>query len=193
MNQCKATAKGSGQRCRRRPIAGGTVCRAHGGAAPQVKARAARGLAARAVTADAMAVLALEGLEPVERPLDALAALAAESLAMKTALAARVNALDGMTNTSGQGVETLRVEVALYERALDRGARFLDLLTRAGFEERRTAISERDALAMATALANVVRKLELDPARLQLARELITAELKALGSSPTAVQGELAS
>lgn len=42
--RCTATAKGSGQRCKRRPIPGGTVCIKHGGGAPQVKAAAARRL-----------------------------------------------------------------------------------------------------------------------------------------------------
>jgi len=37
--QCKAT-NNRGQRCRYSPIPGGTVCRFHGGAAPQVKAAA---------------------------------------------------------------------------------------------------------------------------------------------------------
>lgn len=35
--RCTATSKQSGQRCKRAPIVGGTVCRMHGGAAPQVK------------------------------------------------------------------------------------------------------------------------------------------------------------
>jgi hypothetical protein len=38
--RCTATAKGSRQRCKRRPIPGGTVCVKHGGGAPQVKAKA---------------------------------------------------------------------------------------------------------------------------------------------------------
>jgi hypothetical protein len=42
---CTATAKSTGERCRRSPIAGGIVCRVHGGAAPRVKAAAARRLA----------------------------------------------------------------------------------------------------------------------------------------------------
>jgi F0F1-type ATP synthase epsilon subunit len=40
-NQCSATSKQSGERCRRPPITGGSVCRMHGGAAPQVLAKAA--------------------------------------------------------------------------------------------------------------------------------------------------------
>jgi hypothetical protein len=35
--RCTAKSKQSGQRCKRPPIIGGTVCRMHGGAAPQVK------------------------------------------------------------------------------------------------------------------------------------------------------------
>jgi hypothetical protein len=43
--QCTATSRG-GSRCKRSPIPGGTVCRMHGGAAPQVQASAAARLAA---------------------------------------------------------------------------------------------------------------------------------------------------
>lgn len=43
--RCVATAKGSRQRCKRPPIPGGTVCKKHGGGAPQVQAAAARRLA----------------------------------------------------------------------------------------------------------------------------------------------------
>lgn len=39
ISQCKAT-NNRGERCKRAPIPGGTVCRYHGGAAPQVKAKA---------------------------------------------------------------------------------------------------------------------------------------------------------
>ena len=38
--QCTATAKTTRKRCMKPAIPGGTVCRIHGGAAPQVKAKA---------------------------------------------------------------------------------------------------------------------------------------------------------
>ncbi|QAY16114.1 hypothetical protein SEA_SONALI_1 [Arthrobacter phage Sonali] len=62
----------------------------------------------------------------------------------------------------------------------------------AELQERRVRIEERDAVAVATMLANVVRKLELPPEQTQLARELVKAELQALGSAPDVVRGELA-
>lgn len=41
MARCKARSQRSGQQCKRHAIAGGAVCRHHGGAAPQVKRAAA--------------------------------------------------------------------------------------------------------------------------------------------------------
>lgn len=43
--QCTATSRTSGERCKQRPIPGGTVCYYHGGAAPQVRNKAALRLA----------------------------------------------------------------------------------------------------------------------------------------------------
>lgn len=40
--RCKATVKRTGQQCRRYVIVGATVCRSHGGVAPQVRAAAER-------------------------------------------------------------------------------------------------------------------------------------------------------
>ncbi len=45
--RCTATAKGSGERCKRRPIPGGTVCVKHGGGAPAVRAAAEQRLLER--------------------------------------------------------------------------------------------------------------------------------------------------
>lgn len=43
--QCTAKSKTTGGRCKQPAVAGGTVCRFHGGRAPQVRAKAARRLA----------------------------------------------------------------------------------------------------------------------------------------------------
>ena len=58
--RCTARSKRSGQRCKRRPIPGGTVCRMHGGAAPQVK------LAAK----DRLAALVDPAIDALQRALD---------------------------------------------------------------------------------------------------------------------------
>lgn len=45
MNQCRANAKATGVQCKRGAIPGGTVCKKHGGGAPQVIAKAQERLA----------------------------------------------------------------------------------------------------------------------------------------------------
>jgi hypothetical protein len=57
--------------------------------------------------------------------------------------------------------------------------------------ERKVAVDERDARAVAVALANVLRKLELDPDKMALARQLVRAELAPLTTSADVIQGEV--
>ncbi len=172
--------RSSGAPCQRSPIAGGTVCATHGGSAGHVKAAAARRLEVAAVEADVAAVIASEGLEGVTNPLEALAMLATETLAMKSALAARVNALSDITTTSKLGVEALKVEVALYERAIDRSGKFLDLLAKSNFEERRLRIDEQTAGMFVTVMKNVLNRLDLTPAQQILVGTVVPEELRAL-------------
>jgi hypothetical protein len=180
--KCKATARTTGAQCSNRPIQGATVCRMHGGSAPAVRAAAARRLEVAAVEADVAAVIASEGLEGVTNPLEALARLATESLAMKAALAARVNALQEISTTSKLGVEALKVEVLLYERALDRTAKFLDLLAKSGFEERRLRLDEHTAGMFVQVMRNVLDRLDLTPAQQALVGTVVPNELRALNA-----------
>lgn len=177
--QCKATAR-TGAQCSNPPILGGTVCRMHGGSAPAAKAAAARRRAAEAVEAEAQAILAHEGFAGVSSPLEELSRLANEALAVKTASAARVNALTSITTTSLLGVEALKVEVQLYERAMDRAVRFLDILAKSGFEERRLRIDEQTAQQFVTVMRNVLARLDLTPAQQALVGTVVSEELRAL-------------
>jgi hypothetical protein len=114
------------------------------------------------VKADAAAILAHEGLTRVVDPVAELAKLATEAWAMKDALAARVNALDSIRyEGSGPGGEQLRAEVALYERALDRSGKFLEVLAKLGYEERRVRVEEEQAALVATVLRTALAELGL--------------------------------
>lgn len=61
--QCTAKAKSTGTQCARAAIAGGTVCRVHGGAAPQVKAKAMQRLIDAAEDAAAELIRIIQNAE----------------------------------------------------------------------------------------------------------------------------------
>lgn len=90
-NRCTATSKAKGVRCGRAPIPGGTVCRYHGGAAPQVRLKAAERLVAYQ-----------------DRAIDRLFELAEQTTFPSTAFAAVRDVLD---RTMGRAKEQLDVNV----------------------------------------------------------------------------------
>jgi len=76
MVTCTATAKATGEPCRRAAISGGSVCYVHGGAAPQVKRKAAERIAeARDSALDALTQLIGEGRVDAKVALDAVVKL----------------------------------------------------------------------------------------------------------------------
>lgn len=141
IGQCAAHTSAGGQ-CRRQAVKGATVCHVHGGAAPQVKAAAARRLAEAEAAESIRDVVVL----PVANPLEALAGVAEEALAWQRHIAAKVAELDALDDTAFvSGVEYLRPLVALYERSMDRSSKFLADWVRLGFDERMVALHERQA------------------------------------------------
>lgn len=181
---CTGTSRQSGQRCRLRPIRGGTVCKWHGGGAPQVRAAAERRLATQALQADAEATIAHLGLQPVEDPLAELGKLASSAKAMMENLGARVNDLGDPEHFDLKSTPQLRVVVELYERALDRTAKILDMLVRHGYTERQVAISEQEAMLVAGVIRRVVAGLGLTADQQKLASTLLAQEFRALQEAP---------
>lgn len=176
---CTARAKATGLQCQRAPIRGGNVCYVHGGRAPQVRAAAQRRLAAQRIEADVQDAIAFQSREGVRDPIELLARLADEALAMKEALAVRINGLAEIRySAAGSGTEQLRAEVALYERAMDRAGRFLDLLAKSGFEERRVQLGERQGALVAEVLHRVFNRLDLSDAQRGLLSTVVPEELR---------------
>lgn len=121
MAQCAATSTRSGEQCRASAVHGATVCAAHGGRAPQVKAAAKRRLA----NAKALQFLHEQGVPQIDNPLQAFHDLVEESVALKQFFAAQMAQLSELTSTDDQAKEQAKAMVELYERALDRAAKFL--------------------------------------------------------------------
>lgn len=158
MATCSATAKSTGQPCQQRAAAGATVCRFHGGRAPQVRAKAKQ----RLLAAQAAEELARLDVDPVADPLTLLADLLGQAVAFKDVLAARVNELqDNLRFTDDKGTEQLRSEVALWERALDRCERFAVNIARLNIDERLAQISRQQLDMVVDALQLVLTELGL--------------------------------
>jgi hypothetical protein len=176
--RCRGTVRSTGRQCRKYPIAGGTVCIKHGGAAPQVRHAAKR----RVVNANAAALVARSGYDPVADPVEALLDTAGEMIALKDALADQVARLQDVTVTDRTGVESVSAVLAAYERGLDRLARTLVAINRLGIMERHVSIEEAKLQMMADAVRRAVysHTANLDYDTGQRVLEAIVVELQAL-------------
>lgn len=173
-----------GDPCHTPPMRGQGVCRMHGGAKSAARANAERRLAATAAEADARRLLAHEGHQGVSDPVEVIARLATEADAMRAALASRVNALRDLRFEDAKGSEQLRSEVALYERALDRTARFCEVLARLGYaereQERLDRLARQEAELLAAAVHRILGALDLSEVQRQVAPGVVARELRAV-------------
>lgn len=188
---CTAKAKTTGNRCRRRPIPGGTVCPMHGGNAPAVRAKGLERLATQKLEAEMNAVLAHEGISPVTDPLEELGKLASSAKALTEALGQRVNALKSLEHFDDKSAPAIKAEVQMYERALDRLHRVLDSLVKHGYTERTVQIQETEALLVSGVIRRVVAALGLTPEQQRRAQELLAAEFRSLSPVPVPATGRV--
>lgn len=167
----------NGEPCKNRPMRGQTVCRKHGGAAPQSKAAAVR----RRLEVEARAVLAELDVEAVGDPLEALLKLAGQVLAWQSATAALVNGLeDGIRYRGANGAEQLRAEISLYERAMDRAVAVLSAIARLNIDERLVQVTERQADAMVTAINAALEAAGVGGEQAELARRAAARHLRSV-------------
>jgi hypothetical protein len=138
-----------GQPCGKWALKGATVCRTHGGGAPQVQAAAK----ARLVEKDITQALGKLDVRPVHDPLTALAELAGEITAWKELAADRVAALKDLASRNFlSGSDEVHAEIQVYERALDRTVHVLATIARLNIDERLVKISQQQADLVKTAL-----------------------------------------
>lgn len=155
--QCTATAKGSGNRCKRAAAPGATVCVKHGAGAPQVKAAAERRLEQqRAEVALREGLAAAYGTNvPAIDPADAMLAAVSWKYAEVVALRVKVAELDdadrvwGTTRekTGGDDAGTTKEAAPniwwqMLRRAEDQLVAFAKAARAAGCDERRVQIAE---------------------------------------------------
>lgn len=174
--RCTATAKSTGERCGHLAMIGATVCRHHGGAAPQVRAAAERRQAETAMMQRAER-LALRNARPLDDPVGELARLGGQIVALSDAIAEM---------TDGRGLEELAAtgDLALLERALDRTSKLLIEVNRLGLDERRVEIDERRAYMAAVVIETMLTRYGVDTGDRDIRAE-IAAEIRAIEATAT--------
>ncbi len=182
--QCTAKARTTQKQCGNYQLPGLTVCRMHGGAAPQARAAGLMRVATQKIEASAARTLAHEGITAIEDPLEELGKLAAGAKALMEALGARVNALDDLEHFDAKNSPAIKAEVQMYERAIDRVHRLLDSLVRHGYAERQIQIQESEAMLVAGVLRRVIAALGLTAEQQKSAQSLLAAEFRALEPRP---------
>jgi hypothetical protein len=147
--KCTGTCR-DGRPCGKWPIRGGTVCKTHGGSAPQVRAKAAQNLAAQAAR-KAFGRL-VDVSTPVEDPLTELQKLAGDVVAWKTYLAEKIADIKDLSYDSETTGEQIRGDIQLWERALDRCNTVLATCARLDIDARLATIHEKQADAVIAAI-----------------------------------------
>lgn len=178
--RCTAKSKSTQERCGRYAIPGGTVCATHGGNSPVVREAGARRAHAVQIQQDAAATLAHLGIQPLDNPLDELGKLTAEARALTTALGARVNALNDLADYDDKRAPHIRVEIEMYERALDRTHRMLDSLVKHGYMERQVRIAEGEAALVSGIIRRVIAGLGLTTEQQKMAMTQLAEEFRAI-------------
>ena len=148
-SKCGRKSKQTGEPCKRPSGPNGEPCRHHGGASPQVKAKAVQLKVEREI-AGALGKL---NVTPVHDPLTALAELAGEILAWKELAAERVARLQDLARENRvTGTDEIRAEILVFERAMDRAVTVLATIARLNIDERLVRINERQAEIVKQAL-----------------------------------------
>lgn len=184
---CAAHSKRSMEPCKSTEVMpGGTVCKTHGGHSPQAiraaQERESRRIVTELYEADPQAAIAAYGVEGIQDPLDMLSRVTAGVLHTMDALGQRVNALERIRYESEAGGEQIRAELKLYMAAQAQAGKFLDMLIKSGFEDRRIKLDEQTASLFVTAMQRVLARLELTPEQTVLVGTVIPEELRALNA-----------
>lgn len=165
-----------GERCRRSPTLGATVCKTHGAAAPQVKRLAKR----RVTVAKVTKAIQGEVVGPVSDPFATLELLAGEAFRYFEVFRSRVEELQSVRYESGQGFEQIRGEAQLMGQYLDRAQKFAETLARLPLEERRVRVTEFQMRQVVTAFDAAVAAVALTPSQRDDLRVSMAGELRRL-------------
>lgn len=183
--RCSAAAKSRpGERCRKNPHPGATICTNHGlTAAGRAKAEEKQ-LEDRAGKELAKLWIGLDQATPVKDPITSLERLAGALENAVDVVGGRVNDLGNLAG--GAGLTQLRGEVILLERLLGQLRQALDAMARLGLAERQVELQQEQAALVTSAFMGALAVLTgLLPADRDLA---VRTFLAGLGRGPEVLE-----
>lgn len=187
--QCKAMSKTTGERCKRKAIPGGEVCRYHGGSARQV--RVAAGVAAEVMAwglhelkedpGEVLLRLVAQSARRAQRYAQELEALVAESPSLREALVAETWVATEKGDLYKTG-EYIRGLARLEAEERDRCANFAAKAVAAGLNERMVRLAEQQGQLIAQVIRAVLGRAGLTPEQEALVDVALREELMAVSS-----------
>lgn len=179
-SRCTARSKQSGERCKRAPSPGLSVCVSHGAKTPAARAKAERVLALERAEREVSRLGLRRSVSPSEALQEALERAAGDL----TALEQQVQHLGADAVKLGPMGPQRSEWVRLYHETTERLARIAKAAGDAGVAERQVAVAEAQVAMFAGALQRILQGLQLTPAQAELAAVVVPRELAALEAAP---------
>lgn len=176
--QCTATSKQSGKQCQKRAIRGAVVCGTHGGAAPQVRAKATERVVKAEAIATAQRMVERDGVDvdPIDHLLDSLH-LSATLVRVYGSMVAELDDLseetavlkgtrgeaytDFLLTVNNKGDTQLHPYMQAYEEAINRRAKIAKLCIDAGIAEMQLELIQQQVDIAQQALEATLNTLDL--------------------------------
>lgn len=189
--RCTANAK-SGGRCKNPVVPGTTVCRFHGGAAPQVVAAGQRRLALHEAEEAARTLGLLIDISPEQALLDEVQRCAGMVAFYQRQVEqiANVSAQDlvwGRTKDKVGGMDSGTTYesgptawLVLFNQERDRLTRVCSAAIKAGIEERRVKLAEQQGVLVAAVIRRILTRLNLSDDQAAMVGTVVPEELRAL-------------
>ncbi|WP_426566397.1 HGGxSTG domain-containing protein [Angustibacter sp. McL0619] len=187
-SRCTAHTR-TGRPCKARPVTGATVCRMHGGSAPQVRAAAQRRLQEAQATRDVQLFAGRRDIHPAEALLELVHWTAGEVDYWRQ----RVRDIETSDLTWGVTKEKTggddhgitseakpHIAYVMLVQASDRLERYASAALKAGIDERRVRLAESQGALVAETIRRILARLSLSADQQLLVGEVVPQELRAL-------------
>lgn len=183
--QCTAKSRTTGEQCRQRAMVEQTKCRFHGGKSPNALKKAReRATEKKILTELERGKLTGKALVGTTDPLGELQKLTTELVHFKDQLTQRVNDLgDYLANYDDKGSETVKVEIDIYLKIIDKLTKTLDIALKHDIEGKKIAIEQAKADLVAGLIIRTLIHSGLAGEQLDGAKTYMYQQLKEIGQA----------